>query len=263
MAPLDNAASRKDSTRRHNSPHRSPTGSETGQNSRRQAAKVVDAKHSPSGTGIHPISPKSACRAEGLPCTHGVRPRSNWRNQNGQRFPRVHGDRPSGAPDPTTCLPGSPHARGSSDLVQHRLDGNRGSPTARGSTSFTTRCLALIGRFPARSGLHQKHPAVGGTIGVFAARTGLSPGQDRPAGTPVPRLRGGSPIRMRGKANRRSVPRTRGDDPVRWAPQPRGTESAPHARGSTRASRHSRGHTLDSPARTGNDLIDKLCACLE
>ena len=44
MAPLDNAASRKDSTRRHNSPHRSPTGSETGQNSRRQAAKVVDAK---------------------------------------------------------------------------------------------------------------------------------------------------------------------------------------------------------------------------
>ena len=98
----------------------------------------------PARTGLDPGQRRAYDPYRAVPRSHGGRPNPNqpsttrpgrtginpgsFRN----RPARAHGNRPSGAPDPTTFLRGSPHARGSSDLVQHRLDGNRGPPDRTG-----------------------------------------------------------------------------------------------------------------------------------
>ena len=170
------------------------------------------------------------------------------------------------------------------------------SPHGRGSTGPCEDQQVPVSRFPARTGIDHGccpalrqpgaqprpdgdapalssrraaspvrtgHPTYRGPLGAGGVHT-APPARGSPSqGTcPITSCRV-SPART--GMNRRGqpwrgghdgFPRTPGDEPD-YRAQVRGIfTSAPHARGSTR-------HTLDAPARTGNDLSDKLCACRE
>ena len=160
----------------------------------------------------------------------------------------AHGNRPSGAPEPRRCVPGTPRARESTCGHGAQCPGTQGDrpqPTDGGKTSWSEpprtggsrvdSCLITPPNrgYPAHTGM--KNPWVSSssaTTGRFPARTGID--LARPAGT-LPRVR---------------LPRTHGDRPLtffrsaffsRVPPARTGIDRldttlarSPHARGSAR-----------------------------
>ena len=170
------------------------------------------------------------------PARTGMDPHEPRHRPRDQSTPRTHGDRPPKALVRLLHAGFPPPARGCTTRFLSAAEARRTVPRTPGDTP--TAFKGIKSRSPHARGQTVGGAGAGGDRGPFPARTGMN--------------RRGQPWR----GGHDGFPRTPGDEPD-YRAQVRGIfTSAPHARGSTR-------HTLDAPARTGNDLSDKLCACRE